>query len=210
ARAERARCGRRMAWLGNLRFALALTAPVLLWLAFDRQLFSPYWLGVPVAAFVALSLRFELANRGARRADGAIAYYDAGLDRLDHRWAGRGVPGIAYLDPAHPYAADLDLFGPGSLFERICTARTRVGRDTLAGWLTAPAAPGEVRARQGAVRELRDQLDWRVRLALLGADVPDAADTAALAAWGAVPAVGAHPERARQVALGCVVLTLLT
>src|SRR5204862_4021735 len=120
------------------------------------------------------------------------------------------TPGTAYLDPAHPYAADLDLFGPGSVFERLCTARTRVGRDTLAGWLTASAAADEVRARQGAARELRDQPDWRERLALLGADVPDAADTAALAAWGAIPPVGRHPERAQQVALGCVVLTLLT
>src|SRR5262249_2536265 len=82
------------------------------------------------------------------------------------------------------YAVDLDLFGPGSLFERLCLARTRAGRETLARWLIAPAPPDEIRARQTAVPDLRERISWRERLALFGDDVPEAIATADLAAWG--------------------------
>ena len=56
------------------------------------------------------------------------------------RWAGTGVDGLAYLDVDHPYAADLDLFGKGSLFERLCTAQTRSRRGSIAAWLVAPSS----------------------------------------------------------------------
>src|SRR2546423_979682 len=83
--------------------------------------------------------------------------------------AGRAPPGARYLAGRPRCAADLALFGPGSLFELLCTARPRAGEDTLAAWLLSPAGPEEVRARQEAVAELRGQLDLREHLALVGA-----------------------------------------
>ena len=118
-------------------------------------------------------------DRAARR----VAFHEAALERLDDDWAGRGQTGERYLDPAHPYAADLDLFGRGSIFERLCSARTRTGEDVLASWLLAPAPPAVVRARQQAVEELRPRIDLREDLAVLGAEVRQAADSAALRAW---------------------------
>src|SRR5262249_47574053 len=116
---------------------------------------------------------------------------------------GRGNPGARFLDPTHPCAADLDLFGPGSLFELLCTARTRTGEDTLASWLLAPATPAEVRARQDAVAELRPQLDLREDLALLGSDVPAGVDFDGVAAWGAGPdLLGPRWPRWLALALG--------
>ena len=54
------------------------------------------------------------------------------------------------LNPSHPYARDLDLFGRASVFELLCTARTRAGEETLAQWLLAPASPDEVRGAPGS------------------------------------------------------------
>src|SRR5690606_17656105 len=68
------------------------------------------------------------------------------------------------------YAADLDLFGDGSLFELLCAARTRMGERALAEWLLAPADAREVRERQAAVRDLRDRLDLRETWAVIGDD----------------------------------------
>src|SRR5262249_52490087 len=68
------------------------------------------------------------------------------------RWVGSGSTGERFLDPTHPYAADLDLFGPASLFELLSTARTYVGEETLANWLLAPASYEVVQARQGQWR----------------------------------------------------------
>src|SRR5204863_6097160 len=115
---------------------------------------SPLWIALPVGGFIVLTVVFGRASQRVTLLRRAAAYAEAGLARLEHRWAGHGVSGAEYLDENHPCAADLDLFGRASLFELLCTARTRAGRDTLARWLLEPASPDEVRLRQGAVREL--------------------------------------------------------
>ena len=63
--------------------------------------------------FLGLLAAHDRVLRGRRRAERAAEHYDQGLKRLDDRWAGGGTPGDTFLDPDHPYAADLDLFGRG-------------------------------------------------------------------------------------------------
>ncbi len=122
-----------------------------------------------------------------RSASRAVAYYENGVKRIDGDWAGTGVTGSAFLDPEHPFAADLDLFGVGSLFERLCTARTRSGEERLASWLLNPVDPDTVRARQAAVAELRPKLDFRETIAVLSADVREGIDPEGLIAWSKEP-----------------------
>ena len=97
---------------------------------------------------------------------------------------GTGEGGAGFLDAAHPYSRDLDLFGEGSLFELLCTARTRVGQETLAKWLLAPVPPDVVRARQAAVVDLRNRLDLRENLAVLAEEAGSLEPAEILAAWG--------------------------
>src|SRR5262249_17659304 len=115
--------------------------------------------------------------------------YEKGLARLDGDWAGKGEAGTRFLTEDHPYAVDLDIFGGGSLFERLSTARTRAGEDLLAKWLVGPAAVDEVRSRQVAVLELGDRFGRREARALLGADVPPGVDLQGLAGWGLEPRI---------------------
>src|SRR5207302_1698082 len=113
---------------------------------------------------------------------------ERGLARVNDAWAGKGDPGARYLDESHLYAADLDLFGAGSLFERLCEAHTRGGQDLLAAWLKQPAEAATVRRRQAAVAELRERFDLRERLALLGEAIPGGFDTDPIARWaGSTP-----------------------
>jgi hypothetical protein len=208
-RAAESRLEQRLAWCGNVRFGLLLAAPVFIVILAQFRWISPFWLALPVGAFVALSVGFGRAAGQLAVTRHAAAYYDLGLARLEDRWAGRGVPGDEYRDDKHPCAADLDLFGRGSLFELLCTARTRAGRDALARWLLDPALPDEVRARPEAVRDLAGRPAWRVRLALAADDVPAGLNTTALAAWGREGA-GPPAPVARRVAPFIVVLTLAT
>ncbi len=202
-RAEETALDRQRAWSGNGRFALLLAlAPLVVVFAQFRAI-SPYWLALPAAGFIALSVVFARASQRLAAVRRAAAFYDFGLAKLEDRWAGRGVPGTEYLDPAHPCAADLDLFGPGSVFELLCAARTRDGRGRLARWLLDPAPPDEVRRRQEAVDDLRDRMTWRERLALAADDVPAGLDTEALAAWGEAGA-GPPTTGARGAALAVV------
>ena len=145
---------------------------------------DPRWLAVPAIAFVGLVVVHEPIRRRSRRAARAIEFYDWGLARLEDRWAGMGNDGLAYLDLDHRYAADLDLFGRGSLFERLCTARTRSGEQTLASWLLAPAEPAVVRQRHTAIEELKPRLDLREDLELLGSEVRAGVNPVELQRWG--------------------------
>ena len=149
--------------------------------------YSAWWLLAPLAGVFWLGVRMDRIEAERTRLERAIAFYDRGLARLDDAWAGTGDRGDDFAEPQHLYAADLDLFGDGSLFQRLNAARTRRGMATLAGWLLSPAAPDVIRARQTAVDELTPNADLREDLAVLGDDTRSAIDAQALAAWGAAP-----------------------
>ncbi|MGI9432152.1 MAG: hypothetical protein ACR2PQ_08065 [Myxococcota bacterium] len=179
--------------LSNLRLlTFGIGAALALAIFFGRWL-GIAWLAPPVLVFVVLLVIHERVARRKDRADRAVAFYEAGLARLEHRFAGIGEPGERFRDPHHPYSEDLDLFGPGSVYERLCTARTHAGEDTLAAWLLTAASPEEVRARQDAVRELTPDLDLREDLALLGEDVRAGLRPETLRSWGEAPAVLQSP-----------------
>ncbi|MAE93352.1 MAG: DNA mismatch repair protein MutS [Deltaproteobacteria bacterium] len=150
------------------------------------------WLAAPTVVFVGLLLWHDRVLRARDRAERAMAFYERGLARLEHRFAGTGTDGRAHEPEDHPYAKDLDLFGEGSLFERLCLARTRGGEETLARWLLAPAPPAVIRDRQAALQELRERLSLREELCLVGEDVRSDLHPAALRVWGDAPPVGFH------------------
>ncbi|QDV33047.1 MutS-related protein [Tautonia plasticadhaerens] len=174
--------------LGVSAVALAITG-----LAFGLGWMSGWWLIAPAVVFAGLVVAYDAVGRVLRRAGRRVAFYEAGLDRMEDRWAGRGDSGGRFLTPDHPFDADLDLFGTGSVFERLCTARTGSGTATLAAWLLRPASPDEVRARHGAVAELRDRLDLREDIALLGDDIERGLHPDALIAWGEAPPAFTSP-----------------
>lgn len=182
-----ARRDRQDAALGWARLAVVAATGLLLWLALGAAGLHAAWLLGPAAVFLWLVVAHERTHRARARARRAAAFHEAALERMDGRFAGRGAAGDRFADPAHPYAADLDLFGPGSLFELLCAARTRPGEERLAAWLTAAAPAGEVRSRQRAVAELTPRLDLREDLAVLGDEVAAGVDAPRLAAWAAAP-----------------------
>ena len=55
-----------------------------------------------------------------------------------------------------PFTSGLDLFGDGSLFQLMSTARTRIGEEALASWLLAPVPVDEVRQRRRRSRVIRN------------------------------------------------------
>ena len=159
------------------------------YVVFAHHLFSVWWLLAPAALYFWAGGPLDRAIKLRARLDRAVAFYERALARLDGRWAGTGgETGDRFLEDAHLYARDLDLFGAASLFELLSSARTRIGEETLAAWLKARAEPATVRARQEAVTELAPRTDLREDLAVLGEDARTGVHAEALAAWGERPA----------------------
>ncbi|MDP9114236.1 MAG: DNA mismatch repair protein MutS, partial [Acidobacteriota bacterium] len=179
--------------LGNARLATGLAAVVIAALAIGAGLLSPWWLLLPLVVFVVLAVLHDRADKQRDAALRGAAYYDRGLARMENRWIGKGHQGEAFRDPKHLYADDLDLLGPGSAFELLSTSRTATGDRMLADWLLVPASPEIVRERQAAVTELRERLDLRENIALMGDDIRTAIDDQALKTWGQRPAVNFFP-----------------
>jgi len=84
------------------------------------------------------------------------------LKRIHGEWNTFTDGGNEFIDDSHNYSQDLDIFGKGSLFQFINTAFTYLGRLKLRNLLISP--PGsieEITARQEAVVDLAQKLDWR-------------------------------------------------
>src|SRR5579872_3462193 len=101
--------------LGFYQLAAATAAAIVVVAALSGAGFSVLWAGVPAAALVALIVYHEHLLRRLDRWRRAARFFEKGLARLDGAWAGTGEAGDRYIDPAHPYGQDLDLFGKGSL-----------------------------------------------------------------------------------------------
>lgn len=192
--------------LSAARFAAGLGGVFCFWLVFVSHGAPVWWMLAPITAFFVLARRHEGTLRALDRARRGERFYVRALARLDGSWAQFGETGAGFSDPHHPYAASLDLFGPGSLFQFLSAARTLAGERVLARWLLAPAPPAEVRVRQQAVAELKLRLDLREELDLLGGDIRAAVHPEGLAVWAAAPPV--LPGAAVRVA--AFLLPLLT
>jgi hypothetical protein len=200
------RLARRYGLLSSWR-RLLLGALVFLVILTEREglLAKLILVGVPALLLESLIKRRARVARSTWEKKWLAELYEQRLACIEERWAGTGKPGTRYLEPDHPAAADLDLFGVGSLFERVATPCTRAGEDTLAGWLLAPAGAAEVRDRQTAVAELRGRLDLREELAYLASQVAASSQLPHVARWGQAATTLTSPK-ARM--LGAITLSL--
>ena len=151
-----------------------------------------------LAVFVALVIASEPVKTAKRRAAAAAAFCERGLARMSGEWQGKGDDGAEFAEEHHPFAADLDLFGSGSLFELVSIAATASGRATLAEWLKHPerVSGAEVRARQAAVAEVRERVDLREDLFVVASEVSGEIEEAQLGEWAAAePLLASAGER---------------
>jgi hypothetical protein len=145
-----------------------------------------YWaLTLPLLCFAYLVVRHARITRLKQRAADGLTYAEHALSRFTNQWIGQGPTGN-HASEQHPYAADLDLFGPGSLFDLLCTAATQGGQQQLAQWLLSPANAEVATDRQQAAQWLAPRAELREQMALLAAQHSESTTMPAdvLAQWG--------------------------
>lgn len=173
--------------ISTIRLLIFIATALAAWGSLQFHLFPPWGLLLPAALFAGVAVHHSRVRRASTHAARAAAVYKRGLARIEDRWVGQGQTGERFNDAHHVYAADLDLFGVGSLFELLSTARTRMGENALARWLLSPASRDEIGERQASIRELRDLLDLREELAVLGEDKSVGVHPDALLTWAEAP-----------------------
>jgi len=199
--ADAARHEKRDALLANVRLLLALAVLAMIVAGFYRP---AVWFAIaaPIAVFIAVAVWHDRVIRTASRSRVLADHYARALTRVEGNWTGTGPTGKTHAPAAHPYAADLDLFGHGSLFAYLCAARSQTGQATLARWLTSSATPDMIAQRHGAVAELRPRLDLRDDLVAACEAIQPDLDGDVLRRWASRTAA-IDIARTRRAAIAC-------
>ena len=139
---------------------------------------------LPARRFVVLLVAHARVLNRNERAERA----HAALRARPRRLTGRGraaAPTARASSTGHPYARDLDLFGPASLFQLLNTARTEAGEDDARGVAGADPPAWRDPGAAGGGGRTAPRLDLREDLAVLAAEA-HVGRTGALAALGGV------------------------
>jgi hypothetical protein len=169
--------------VGNTKLAVVAAGLLMTLLVVHQHWFSAYWLLLPAGAYLVLAAIHEQVLRARAKAETAAAFYRKGIGRIEDRWPGTGQTGERFRDANHVYADDLDLFGRGSLFELLSTARLPMGETRLAHWLLAPSPKPAILERQLLLTELGEKLDLHRDLAITGEELRARLNPESLIGW---------------------------
>ena len=170
------RRGQMLSWLRLTTFFLCLLALAAAW---DTSALEIYLVAVALACcFTALLRRHGRLFEQRLLLESHIAALSNFLARFSGEWHNFPVTGAEYLRDELPQAQDLSLFGADSIYQYLCAARTKAGRDRLADALSPfPDALALARKRQKAVAELIARPRLVLDLTAAAALLPDGHDT---------------------------------
>lgn len=183
--------------IGWVRLLVLIAIIGLLVAVFDRGLPVGWVLLLAGALFIGLTIWHQMVELRLERSRRGVAFYEKALRRLAGQWRGSGPDGHALAPEDHVFAADLGVFGPGSIFELYCRAVTPYGGRTFADWLLRPASASEVRSRQKAVQSLIPAIEAREAIALAVATDRRPPTEGALQRWCGQPPLA--PLRRMQI-----------
>ncbi len=161
-----------LSWLRLCSFFFSILALVAAW---DWEAFWLYIVSLTLAVFFVLILRHHNKLLEKRLLlESHIAVLSKFLARLTDKWRSFSVTGAQYLTDDIPQTKDLNIFGTDSIYQYICAAHTKAGRDRLGASLSPFSSIIRItyaKKRQKAVAELIAQptsvLDLMAKAALL-------------------------------------------
>ncbi len=151
---------------------------------------------IGIISFIILVLRHAQVIDAQEREDRWVRVnLDAAKRVKAGAWYELPQTGEQFRDAKHSYSDDLDVFGVGSLFQRLCVAQTQIGYTRLFEWFSGDTQASDFEHRQRAIRALAPQLEFRQELEVLGLATRDSSakgkalgepsDLAPFLAWAA-------------------------
>ena len=163
-------CAAKWSGVGILRGLLFIGAVILLLMGFATAWgFQVLWFSLSGAlflGFVGVAFYHEGLQQELRRASISAKMHRESLARCHRQWTKITVPKIEVPPKFAPTSKDLDLLGDSSVYKLLGTTRTPLGTGTLRNWIIEGALADEVKLRQDAVAELRNEFEWRSKFRL--------------------------------------------
>lgn len=148
---------------------------------------QPVLSGIVAALFFGLFIytarRHQRTQRKIKRSEMLNALTANELKALEGDYS-KFSNGLSYLDKSHPFAHDLDIFGEGSLFQRMDRSFSDRGSELLAQRLTNPFKESiTIRKVQEGVKELAGKPEWMLNYRTTGNLMPADIDESKLIAF---------------------------
>ena len=185
---------RRLKWMAFLRLMIFLATVILVAVATRWNMTVIAIISMTgLAAFLFTVVRYVVLQRKLRKDETMVSINKNELKSLQGDFS-MFDGGSEFDDPEHPFSADLDIFGPQSLFQLINRSSTHPGKALLAQWLAFPGSDqATIRMRQAAVGELAGKPGFRQEFQATGYLVNELpSDKDELLAWVNEPAVFNH------------------
>ncbi len=155
-----------------LRLMIFIGAIAVMYIAYKNNNTSFMYLTALIfgGLFLGVAYRHGRVLEELKHSKARLKVMEKGLARLQENFQDFQDRGEEYIDKDHPYSFDLDIFGEGSLFQRINGSSTYLGRERLASELngTYKFTKEEIEERQEAIEELADKADFRGELEAIG------------------------------------------
>jgi hypothetical protein len=167
--------------LAIFRFGIFLTTCFLIYLNFGayRTVFIIAFLGITLFSF--LVLKYIKLKRKKDIIDAKIAINKTEIKVLNREFYHLEA-GEEFINPAHFYSNDIDLFGKGSFFQYSNRTRTLDGKVTYSNLLTENKIEG-ILEKQKAINELSGKVKWRQHFSALASLVTVKTNTSFIAKW---------------------------
>ncbi len=152
---------KKRSFFGWARLVLVVATGVFAYFAFNTSLSVGLIVLASGGVLFLILLHTDTSNNTAiANTSQLIAINEEELKILDHQFQHR-FNGGSFAPQLHPYAEDLDLFGPASLFQYINRCSTEQGRTLFAANMLHPLPVDAIKEWQESAKELAGLHQWR-------------------------------------------------
>ncbi len=136
---------------------------------------------IGTAGFVYLLLQHQSLKLRRDITEALVEINRTELKVLEENYADL-AEGNEFIDAAHFFSYDIDLFGPGSFFQYINRTATRAGKELLAKLLTENQHE-EIHLKQEVLKELAEKPDWMQRYRAIAVQIKTDQPAQLIARW---------------------------
>lgn len=149
-------------FLSMLRLIVFIGGIILVWSAFLRSVSLGIFLFILAASlFILLIAIYSFHIDGKEHFENLEKINRDETLALSGDYSSFG-DGTVFINPAHDFSFDIDVFGKSSLFQYLNRTSTGYGCEILAEWLSDPFSLScDLKARQETIKEIAGKPEWR-------------------------------------------------